>query len=119
MRRGAAEGKERARGARNGEGEKGSGEDDGVYECTGQGPGIQLSDLYSDRGLRESQGLNGQICSLHRQKSQWLGVTEAEKCSNMWPSLSVHESVSAGGQSDTSWASKWPQMVAPLKAMAL
>lgn len=79
-------------------------------------PGIQSSDLYSDRGLRESQGLNGLICSLHQQR---LGVTETEKCLNMWPSLSAHESVSAGGQSDTSWASKWPQMVAPLKAMAL
>lgn len=67
----------------------------------------------------ERQDLNRQICSFHQQKSQRADCDRrTEKCLIMWTSLSVHECVSAGGQSATSRASKWPQIVCPLKAMA-
>lgn len=68
------------------------------------------------------EGLNRQICSFQQQKTQRADCyTRTEQCLYACRSLlmSVHKCATAGGQSATSRASKWPQMVCPLKAMAL
>lgn len=79
--------------------------------------GLGVKELHSVTYIPTRELERGWIGSFQNQKEECH--RGSEQCLNLWPSLRVRECAVAGGQSATSRASKWPQLVGPLKATDL